>query len=82
MLKPRYLDGKREPLHYDQALQAGWPIATGVIEGACRQPPANMKLGRALNPRATHENTLVMRRSLDDDEDQGDEVPIVMRDPR
>ena len=21
---------------YDQALNAGWPIATGVIEGACR----------------------------------------------
>ena len=32
----RYLDGKREFLHYDQALEAGWPIATGVIEGACR----------------------------------------------
>jgi hypothetical protein len=36
---------------------------------------ANMKLARALNPRATHGNTLVMRRSLDGDEDQGDEVP-------
>jgi hypothetical protein len=32
----RYLDGKRDYLRYDQALQAGWPIATGVIEGACR----------------------------------------------
>ena len=32
----RYLAGKREYLRYDQALQAGWPIATGVIEGACR----------------------------------------------
>jgi hypothetical protein len=28
-----------------------------------QQHPANMKLGRALNPRATHENTLVMRSS-------------------
>jgi hypothetical protein len=28
------------------------------------QQPANMKLGRAFNPRAAHENTLVMRRSL------------------
>lgn len=27
------------------------------------QQPANMKLGRAFNPRAAHENTLVMRRS-------------------
>jgi hypothetical protein len=32
----RYLGNKREFLRYDQALEAGWPIATGVIEGACR----------------------------------------------
>lgn len=32
----RYLENKREFLRYDQALAAGWPIATGVIEGACR----------------------------------------------
>jgi hypothetical protein len=32
----RYLTGKREFLCYDRALNAGWPIATGVIEGACR----------------------------------------------
>jgi hypothetical protein len=32
----RYLGNKHDYLHYDQALQAGWPIATGVIEGACR----------------------------------------------
>ena len=32
----RYLTGKNEFLVYDQALAAGWPIATGVIEGACR----------------------------------------------
>ena len=32
----RYLTGKDEYLRYDQALAAGWPIATGVIEGACR----------------------------------------------
>src|SRR5262249_23672215 len=34
----RYLTGKDEFLRYDQALAAGWPIATGVIEGACRHP--------------------------------------------
>jgi hypothetical protein len=34
-----------------------------------------MKLARGLNLRATHENTLVMRMSLDDDEDQGAEAP-------
>src|SRR6185312_1206717 len=31
-----YLTNKTDYLHYDQALKAGWPIATGVIEGACR----------------------------------------------
>jgi hypothetical protein len=32
----RYLASNAELLRYDRALQAGWPIATGVIEGACR----------------------------------------------
>ena len=32
----RYLRSKQQFLRYDQALQAGWPIATGIIEGACR----------------------------------------------
>ena len=31
-----YLDNNRERLQYDQALEQGLPIATGVIEGACR----------------------------------------------
>lgn len=31
-----YLTGKAEYLRYDTALAAGYPIATGVIEGACR----------------------------------------------
>jgi hypothetical protein len=37
----RYLATKHEYLRYDQALAAGWPIATGVIEGACRHLPVN-----------------------------------------
>jgi hypothetical protein len=41
-----------------------------------------MKLGRALNPRATHGNTLVMRRSVGGDEDQGGEAPTIVRDRR
>jgi hypothetical protein len=32
----KYLVNKRSYLRYDQALERGWPIATGVIEGACR----------------------------------------------
>ena len=32
----RYLNARHEYLRYGQALEAGWPIATGVIEGACR----------------------------------------------
>jgi hypothetical protein len=31
-----YLSTRHEYLRYDQALANGWPIATGVIEGACR----------------------------------------------
>ncbi|MGH3283647.1 MAG: hypothetical protein ACRDPD_02990 [Streptosporangiaceae bacterium] len=32
----RYLGSKRGYLRYDQAMAAGWPIATGIIESACR----------------------------------------------
>lgn len=32
----RYLVNKAPYLDYPTALAAGWPIATGVIEGACR----------------------------------------------
>lgn len=32
----RYLTNNERFLHYERALAAGWPIATGVIEGACR----------------------------------------------
>ncbi|MGH3999547.1 MAG: ISKra4 family transposase, partial [Pseudonocardiaceae bacterium] len=32
----RYLVNKAAYLDYPTALRAGWPIATGVIEGACR----------------------------------------------
>jgi hypothetical protein len=31
-----YLRAKQPYLDYPRALAAGWPIATGVIEGACR----------------------------------------------
>jgi hypothetical protein len=31
-----YLTNKNEYLCYDKALTAGWPIATGIIEAACR----------------------------------------------
>jgi hypothetical protein len=31
-----YLQAKAPYLRYDQALAKGWPIATGIIEGACR----------------------------------------------
>jgi len=31
-----YYERNQEYMHYDRYLEAGWPIATGVIEGACR----------------------------------------------
>ncbi|MGI5135415.1 hypothetical protein [Streptomyces sp. CA-106110] len=33
----RYLANKEPYLGYAQALEQGWPIATGVVEGACRR---------------------------------------------
>ncbi len=32
----RYLTGHPDQLHYETALNNGWPIATGAVEGACR----------------------------------------------
>jgi hypothetical protein len=32
----KYLTNKRAYLDYPTALKQGWPIATGIIEGACR----------------------------------------------
>nr|WSW48700.1 ISKra4 family transposase [Streptomyces sp. NBC_01001] len=32
----RYLTGHLDQLRYDTALDSGWPIATGAVEGACR----------------------------------------------
>jgi hypothetical protein len=32
----RYFENNRERMRYDEYLEAGYPIATGVIEGACR----------------------------------------------
>ena len=32
----RYLENNAAHLHYDKALQAGWPIASGIVEGAAR----------------------------------------------
>src|SRR5256884_4826020 len=31
-----YLENKQDYLGYATALRQGWPIATGIIEGACR----------------------------------------------
>ncbi|CDN10367.1 hypothetical protein RintRC_4590 [Richelia intracellularis] len=35
----RYLLNNAKYLKYDDYLKAGFPIATGVIEGACLSPP-------------------------------------------
>lgn len=32
----RYLENNADRMHYDEYLRAGYPISTGVIEGACR----------------------------------------------
>jgi hypothetical protein len=43
----RYLNARHDYLRYDQALANGWPIATGVIEGACRHLPDRLDIGGA-----------------------------------
>ena len=44
-----------------------------------QQQFANIKLESPLNARATHGDTLIMRSSLGDDEDQGAEAPTALR---
>jgi len=36
-----YLTNNQQHMKYDKALAKGWPIATGMIEGACRFVPVN-----------------------------------------
>ncbi len=44
----RYIRGHADYLHYDTALARGWPIATGVIEGAVRHLVADrLEIGGA-----------------------------------
>ena len=40
----RYLDNKNDYLDYATALAKGWPIATGIIEGACRHIPVKDRM--------------------------------------
>jgi hypothetical protein len=40
----RYLDNKKDYLDYATALKKGWPIATGIIEGACRHIPVKDRM--------------------------------------
>lgn len=37
----RYLTSHVNQLRYDTALEAGWPIATGAVQGTCRHLIAN-----------------------------------------
>jgi hypothetical protein len=57
----RYLTSKHELLRYDQALQAGWPIATGIIEGACRHLIADLWGSRTRTPALNWDFTRLAR---------------------
>jgi hypothetical protein len=39
----RYLENNADFVHYDQALAAGWPIASGAVEGAARHLVADRR---------------------------------------
>jgi hypothetical protein len=70
------------PTHYGRVPPQMSPSCHQLPTIATSSKPANMKLVRTLNPRATHRDTLVMRSSLGGDEDQGAEVATVVRDRR
>jgi hypothetical protein len=53
---------KTWPTHYDPCPR-DVPELPSIANDCHQQPPANMKLRQALDPRATHRDTLVMRRS-------------------
>jgi len=67
--KRKFVRRRRITENLAYALLARAPELPSTANDRHRQPPANMKLARAFNPRATHENTLVMRSSLSGDED-------------
>ena len=56
-----YLTNKARHLDYPTALRAGWPIATGVIEGACRHlvegPPGHHRRPLGTRRRRSHPQT-------------------------
>ncbi|WP_371562531.1 hypothetical protein [Streptomyces canus] len=37
----RYLENSAAHLHYDEAWETGWPMASGMVEGAARHPVAD-----------------------------------------
>src|ERR1700693_2386161 len=54
----------------DLACPRDVPGRPSTASGRRQKQPMNLKPAQALNGRSTHENTLVMRSSLDGDEDQ------------
>jgi hypothetical protein len=57
-----YLTNKAPHLDYPTALARGWPIATGVIEGACRHLVADrLEIGGARRGPDTAEAILTLR---------------------
>jgi hypothetical protein len=57
------------------------PELPSIANDRHHQLPANIKLAPVLGSRATHGDTLVMRRSLNDDEYRSAEVPTVVATP-
>jgi hypothetical protein len=70
MAKLAQLGSHREPgLRITDPCPRDVPEPPSIASDRHQQQPAKMKLGRALNPRATHENTLVMCSSSRDIQD-------------
>jgi hypothetical protein len=72
---PRPRPGGTWPAHYGRVPEMPPNRRQQPATAACGQQPVDVKLARAWNSASTARDTLVMRRSLGDDEDQGAEVP-------
>jgi hypothetical protein len=64
-----YYERNQEGMHYDTYLASGWPIATGVIEGACRHLVKDRCELSGMHWRVTGAEAVLRLRSVAENED-------------
>jgi hypothetical protein len=60
-----YLENNLERMHYDEYLAAGYPIASGVIEGACRHLVKDRMERTGMRWREPHAGSMLFVRALE-----------------